>query len=69
MVYDGALNTRVFLKFLPRLVRGAKRSIPHRRQSACPPPRIVVAWVKANEEKIELIFLPAYAPERNPDSS
>ena len=26
-----------------------------------------MAWVKANEEKIELIFLPAYAPERNPD--
>ena len=26
-----------------------------------------MAWVKANERKIELIFLPAYAPERNPD--
>jgi transposase len=68
MVYDGALNTRVFLKFLRRLVRGAKRKVflivDNLRVHHA---RIVVAWVKANEEKIELIFLPAYAPERNPD--
>lgn len=68
MVYDGALNTRVFLKFLRRLVRGAKRKVflivDNLRVHHA---RIVMAWVKANEEKIELIFLPAYAPERNPD--
>ncbi|MDO9038453.1 MAG: transposase [Lutibacter sp.] len=24
-------------------------------------------WVKENQEKIELFFLPAYSPEKNPD--
>ena len=51
MVYDGALNTRVFLKFLRRLVRGAKRKVflivDNLRVHHA---RIVMAWVKANEE-------------------
>ena len=51
MVYDGALNTRVFLKFLRRLVR-----VPSEYSSSS---TICVSttqdrggWVKANEEKI-----------------
>lgn len=68
MVYDGALNAAIFLGFLKRLVRGAKRKIflivdnlrVHRA-------KIVTAWVEANQDKIELFFLPPYAPDRNPD--
>jgi transposase len=68
MVYDGALNAGIFLRFLKRLVRGAQRKIflivdnlrPHRA-------RIVTAWVAANSDKIELVYLPPYAPEHNPD--
>src|SRR5207253_3134305 len=68
MVYDGALNAGIFLRFLKRLVRGAERKIflivdnlrPHRA-------RIVTAWVAANCDKIELVYLPPYAPEHNPE--
>ena len=68
MVYDGALNAGIFLRFLKRLVRGAQRKIslvvdnlrPHRA-------KIVAAWVAANLDKIELVYLPPYAPEHNPD--
>ena len=68
MVYDGALNASIFLDFLKRLVRDAVRKIflivdnlrVHRA-------RIVTAWVEANKNKIELFYLPPYAPDRNPD--
>ena len=68
MVYDGALNAGIFLRFLKRLVWGAQRKIflvvdnlrPHRA-------KIVAAWVAANLDKIELVYLPPYAPEHNPD--
>ena len=68
MVYDGALSASIFLRFLKRLVRGAQQKIilvvdnlrPHRA-------RIVAAWVEANRDKIELVYLPPYAPEHNPD--
>ena len=68
MVYDGALSASIFLRFLKRLVRDAQQKIflvvdnlrPHRA-------RIVTAWVAANSDKIELIYLPPYAPEHNPD--
>ena len=29
--------------------------------------KIVKEWVKKNNDKIELFFLPSYSPERNPD--
>jgi transposase len=68
MVYDGALTTATFLVFLRRLVLGAGRKLfvvvdnlrVHRA-------RRVTAWVKANAERIELFYLPPYAPEHNPD--
>lgn len=68
MVYDGALNAAIFLGFLKRLVRDAVRKVflildnlrVHRA-------KIVAAWVESNKDKIELFYLPPYAPERNPD--
>ena len=68
MVYDGALNASIFLEFLKRLVKGATRKIflivdnlrVHRA-------RAVTAWVAENTDKIELFYLPPYAPDRNPD--
>jgi transposase len=68
MLYDGALNTTIFLRFLRRLIKGAERKIilildnlkvHHARR--------VAAWVAARSERIELVFLPPYAPEHNPD--
>lgn len=68
MVYDGAINARIFLAFLKRLVRTADRKIflivdnlrPHRA-------KIVTAWLEAHKDRIELFYLPPYAPEHNPD--
>jgi transposase len=68
MVYEGALNAAIFLCFLRRLVTGAHRKLflivdnlrVHRAKR-------VTAWVQAHSERIELIYLPPYAPEHNPD--
>jgi len=68
MIYDGALNAALFLSFLRRLVKDAGRKIflivdnlrVHRAG-------LVTAWVKANRHRIELVYLPPYAPEHNPD--
>jgi transposase len=68
MIYDGALNTTIFLEFLRRLIKGADRKLfvivdnlrVHRAKR-------VMAWLAENADKIELFFLPPYAPECNPD--
>lgn len=68
MVYAGALHAHLFLAFLKRLIQGRERKIflildnlkVHRA-------KIVTAWVAAHKDRIELVFLPPYAPEHNPD--
>jgi transposase len=68
MVFEGALNAIIFLTFLQRLVRDSPRKVflivdnlrVHRAQ-------LVTAWVRANSERIELFYLPPYAPEHNPE--
>lgn len=68
MIYDGALNAAIFLKFLRRLIKDTERKLfvivdnlrVHRA-------RIVTAWAEENKDRIELFYLPPYAPERNPD--
>ena len=68
MIYEGALNTALFLAFLKRLVRSAEGKVflivdnlkVHHAQK-------VQTWVASNQDRIELFFLPAYAPEHNPD--
>lgn len=68
MIYEGALNTAIFLNFLRRLVREAARklfvivdNLPVHRA------RRVTAWVHDHADQIELFYLPPYAPEHNPD--
>jgi transposase len=68
MLYQGALNTALFLTFLQRLVRSARGKVflivdnlPVHKAGK------VQAWVAQHREKLELFFLPAYAPEHNPD--
>ena len=68
MLYEGALNATLLLAFLQRLVRSARGKVflivdnlkVHKAGK-------VQAWVAAHRERIELFFLPAYAPEHNPD--
>lgn len=68
MVYEGALNAATFLAFLKRLIKDRSRKIflildnlrVHHAE-------IVTEFVSANADKIELFFLPPYAPDCNPD--
>lgn len=68
MIYDGALNVAIFLKFLERLIRGRTRKLflivdnlrVHRAKA-------VTAWAAEHRHVIELFYLPPYAPDTNPD--
>jgi transposase len=68
MIYGGALNTVIFLRFLHRLIKGADRMLfvivdnlrVHRANA-------VMAWLAEHADRIKLFYLPPYAPERNPD--
>lgn len=68
MVYEGGLNIAIFLTFLRRLIKGQERKIflildnlkVHHANK-------VKSWVQNHQNAIELIFLPPYAPEYNPD--
>jgi transposase len=62
------LNAAIFLTFLQRLIKGAGRKLflmvdnlrVHRA-------KLVTDWVRANSDRIELFYLPPYAPEHNPE--
>lgn len=68
MIYQGGLNSDLFLKFLRRLIKDASRKVflivdnlkVHHAKK-------VQAWVLKHREQIELFFLPPYSPEHNPD--
>jgi transposase len=68
MLYDGALNAERFIAFLRRLTKDAKQKVflivdnlkfHHAKR--------VRAWLASHAHEIELFYLPAYAPEHNPD--
>jgi len=68
MTYAGSLNTAGFLGFLSRLLRSTTGKIVlivdrlkvHQNDQ-------VKAWVAAHADRLELIELPRYAPELNPE--
>lgn len=68
MVYRGSFNGAVFINFLRRLTKDAGRKVilivDNLRVHHCAP---VKAWVAERSDLIELVFLPSYSPERNPD--
>src|SRR5450631_2002479 len=68
MCFKGALNAGLFISFLRRLIKGASGKqflivdnlrVHHSVK--------VSKWVTEHNDKIELFFLPPYAPECNPD--
>jgi transposase len=68
MCFKGALNAGLFIDFLRRLIKGASG----KRFLIVDNLRVhhsikVSKWVAAHNDQIELFFLPAYAPECNPD--
>jgi transposase len=68
MVYRGGLKTDTFIVFLRRLIREAKGKIflildnlkvHHAKKTR--------QWVEKHKDRMALFFLPAYAPQYNPD--
>jgi transposase len=68
MLYDGALNAERFIAFLRRLTKDAAQKVflivdnlrvHHAKR--------VKAWLASHRHEIELFYLPAYAPDHNPD--
>ena len=68
MIYDGSMDSNMFIKFLTKLIYKQKKKIflivdnlrSHHSNK-------VRDWIEKRKDKIELFFLPAYAPKLNPD--
>lgn len=68
MLYREKMSSPVLIKFMSRLVKDTRRKVflildnlkvHHSKR--------VAAWLESNHEKIEVFYLPPYAPEHNPD--
>ena len=67
MLYERALNADRFIDFLRRLTKDAGRKVilivdnlkVHKAGK-------VQAWAESHRHEIELVYLPSYAPDRNP---
>jgi transposase len=68
MIYTGKMNAALFIVFLTRLIAGAAKKVflivDHLgvHEAAA-----VDAWLADKTDRIEVFYLPKYAPERNPD--
>lgn len=68
MTVEGAVNATVFRDFLKRLIKGIDRKVilivdGHPTHKA----KLVRRFVEDNSDRIELVVLPPYSPELNPD--
>ena len=67
-LYKGALNVAIFIDFMERLLKDAKQKVflivdnlrVHHAKA-------VQDWLARHKVEIEIFYLPAYAPEHNPD--
>lgn len=68
MIYDDAMNARLMIDFMKRLVKDAERKVflivDNLRVHHS---KIVKAWLSGHQDQIEVFYLPSYAPEKNPD--
>ena len=68
MLYEDSMNQQRLIAFMRSLIRQAKQKIflildnlkVHHG-------KLVAKWLTKHKDKIELFFLPPYAPESNPD--
>ncbi|WP_347484761.1 IS630 family transposase [Vandammella animalimorsus] len=71
-VFEGAMNAAILIDFMKRLVQEVKKGssakvfliLDNLRVHHAKP---VKAWLKDNEQYIEVFYLPSYSPELNPD--
>ena len=68
MLYQNTMNQQRLIQFMERLIRTSNQKVflildnlrVHHG-------RLVTAWLENHARKIEVFFLPPYAPEYNPD--
>jgi len=68
MLYQEKMSSPLLIKFMSRLIKDTNRKVflildnlkVHHSKK-------VAAWLEANHGKIEVFYLPPYAPEHNPD--
>jgi len=68
MVFEGRFQAERFMSFCERLIKQSRRKVflivdGHPAHRA----KLVKRWLEDNAERIELFFLPGYAPDLNPD--
>ncbi len=68
MLFKDRMNGKKFIEFLRRLIKQQNHKIiliidnaPYHKSA------LVKAWAAKHSDKIELVFLPTYTPELNPD--
>jgi transposase len=68
MIYTGKMNAALFIVFLTRLLAGATKKVflivDHLSVHEA---AAVGQWLVDKADRIEVFYLPKYAPERNPD--
>jgi transposase len=68
MIYPGKMNAALFIVFLARLIAGATKKVflivDHLSVHEA---AAVDEWLADKKDRIEVFYLPKYAPERNPD--
>ena len=68
MLYEGALDADRFIGFLRRLTKDAGQKVLLIVDNLkVHPAKKVAAWVASHRHEVKLFYLPAYAPEHNPD--
>ena len=68
MLYQDSMNQQRLIRFMERLIRASEQKVflildnlkVHHG-------KLAAAWLEKHKEKIEVFFLPPYAPEYNPD--
>jgi hypothetical protein len=68
MIYSENMNSDRLIAFMGQLIKNSPKKVflildnlrVHHSN-------LVKEWIEENKEKIELFFLPAYSPEKNPD--
>jgi transposase len=68
MIYTGKMNAAVFIVFLTRLIAGVtKKTFLIVDHLSVHEAAAVDQWLADKTDRIEVFYLPKYAPERNPD--
>ena len=68
MIYQDTMNQQRLIRFMERLIRVSKQKVflildnlkVHHG-------KLAASWLEKHKDKIEVFFLPPYAPEYNPD--